>query len=92
MELYKPQGVSLHQWKQTPAVVQKRNIKLNNLEILPQHYWRGNSTLIMEAAAWNAAETIITAGQKKLSSDRNGPPLALLHSYRKKNDKETHKS
>lgn len=38
----------------------------------------------MEAAAWNADETIITAGQKKLSSDRNGPPLAPLHSYRKK--------
>ena len=80
MKLYKPQGVSLHRWKQTPAGVQKRIMELSNLKIPPQHYWWGNSTLIMEAAAWNAAEAIITAGQKKLSSDRNGPPLAPLHS------------
>ena len=84
MELYKPQGVLLHRWKQTPAVVQKRIMELSNLKIPPQHYWWGNSTLIMEAAAWNAAEAIITAGQKKLSSDRNGPPLAPLHFHKEK--------
>jgi hypothetical protein len=43
----------------------------------------------MEAAAWNAAETIITAGQKNLTSDRDGAPFAPLYPKRtkKKNDK-----
>jgi hypothetical protein len=56
-----------------------------NMKIPPQHYYE-HSTLIMEAAAWNAAEIIITAGQKNLTSKRIGPLLAPLCSSRKEDD------
>lgn len=84
--LDEPQGVLHHQWKQTPVRETKKNSWIN-MKIPPKHYYE-HSTLIMEAAAWNAAEAIITAGQKKLASERTGPPLAPLHSSREEDDNE----
>ena len=83
--LNEPQGVLHHQWKQTPVIVPKKLYSWISMKIPPQHYYE-HSTLIMEAAAWNAAEVIITAGQKNLTSERIGPSLAPLHSSRKEDD------